>query len=179
MDITTLLVTVGGSAAAVAAVGFLLRQSFQTLLDARLAAYEKKLEETAALHARQADGMISLLETTYRIRNAVRDLAETSPEWRAAPADPRLANLETCYNTLQEQLYKHRAVMPETLFQLFHELKGPTQGILSFLAQERRRRSRGEQPMPHALTHISETLDRISEIYEVLVPQVHGQLGVK
>lgn|SRR3982751_6502105 len=179
MNLETIAVAALSSGAVAGAVGYVLKKSFETALQARLeAVIREDLRREGLLYQEQAAAYAAILETAYRIRNEVRELAMDNQEWEKLSNGPQFKSIGRYEAELREALYTHRAILPSDFFSLSHDLKAPLHKILLLLDQEARRR-RKKQPLNHKnLDEVRASIDTINSIYEALVPKVQKRLGV-
>lgn len=182
MDWNSFAVSLFTSSVLVGLCMFMLKKSFETKLKIQLENVKGELQRQNELHARQAEALAGIMEVTYRIRNAARELTEGDQIW-AKVAQTSARNLEKHQEKLKEALFTHRSILPESLFGLFHALKTPAHEVILILQHEKklRRTRRGkanDQRSAVLLRNLERSFKEIDSIYETIVPKVHEQIGV-
>lgn len=138
--ITTLIVTSGVIATV---IGFVLKKSFEKVLDLKIDQIKKKsaaeIQERkrreAVVFDKQFDVLKTCLALTYRARNTARDLVDRiERDEKDIPGhidkmDQRMS-LRNYSEAIIALLYDERALIPPKLFAMAHELKIALRNIL-------------------------------------------------
>src|SRR6266508_4464464 len=112
MQWDTLITSIGGATVVLGALGYILKHSFERVLDAKLKESEERrkaeMAETArrqaALFDKQFGTLQTILELIYRARNVAREIVESEGK-----AERRtLRRLTTFSEAVQELLYEQR-----------------------------------------------------------------------
>jgi hypothetical protein len=190
MDWVTLAASIGGSGAAVAALGYVLKVAAERSLDVRIsklqqenkAQIQEQFRRQAFLWDRQFEAARSLLSLIYRFRNAFRELSlvlSSDDEAKIRKAAEILRRLNAYGEAVSEILYEERAVLPEPLFRAAHELKTPLLQLRSLSQQyiSRRPTSRSKERRP-VEAQIQDLYKIIDAIYTMVTDIVHESLGV-
>lgn len=190
MDWVTLVASIGGSGAVVAAIGYVVKLAAERSLDVRVsklqqenaAQIQEQFRRQAFLWDRQFEAARSLLSLIYRFRNAFRELSvifhnrEKPGAWEA---EEMLRRLNAYGEAVSEILYEERAVLPKPLFEAAHELKTPLYELRClgerYLSGRAASRSKERRPVEAQIQNLYKIIDAI---YTMVTELAHEILGV-
>ena len=134
VDWNSIAVNIFSTAAIVGGISFVLKKSFEKLLDNRLkqAQEEHKIElaesqrRQAELFDKRFDSLKTAVSLVYRARNAARELSEDASlafDSRNQNDRNRLNSIRAYHEAIEELLFEERSIMPVATFQILHDHK--------------------------------------------------------
>lgn len=181
MDFTQLLASVGGTAVVVAAIAYVLRHSFERLLDSKLKLIEERSKLAAAEDARRQsllfdkrfDLFRSVATLLYRAKVAAQEsLTKQDP----ADRDRELRRLESYHQAIVELLFQERALLPEHVFQIVHDAKHALRDLLKTLSYRDWEPEADEYPEVRA-AKAEPLVRRLEQCYGSLMAAVETSFG--
>lgn len=134
----------------------------------------------ALVFNQQLEILKTALSLVYRARNAARTLKETpDSETRGRLRGP-LRNLHSYHEAFENLLFEERALLPDRLFSILHDLKNHLAHLSMLVEHSRRFQERGrDQARTHLVKEIERSYLILDQGYEVLVGAVQSYIGVK
>jgi len=170
MDWQTVLVATLSSGVVGVFIGYLLNRRLE-LAKAHL---QEELRRRGTLYDQQVQALFQVSEMGYRLRNAMRDLALPLPEVDRLA----LGRVEKAHDALAETLYRSRGILPEVVFSVAHDLKGPVNRIMTLLARDRSYKKYGKQLSKRELEAFSEGIKSVEQQFQALVDLVQTHAGL-
>ncbi len=176
MQWDTLITSIGGASAVLGVVGYVLKRSFERVLDAKLKESEERhkvlLAETvrrqAALYDQQFGALKTILALIYRARNAARGIHQSDGK----PDREVFRRLHFYHSSMEEMLFEQRAILPEDVFDVAHRTKHQVHELLAHVEHLRRR----PDAAPKYTEYLREMYEALDTSYQHLVSAVQAHI---
>ena len=187
-----LVIVIIGSGAFATIIGYLAKAAFDRAFSVRLERFKESIRaeiqedvrRKAALFDQQAATFKTVLMFAYKARNGARDRMQDIEAGRTISSPKRTAdaeNMNTFSQSLIALLYEERGIIPKSLFELVHELKGVLQQFLHLddriyipLAEPRL----DDESRINYMRALRNYWKRIDELYEGITKEVQQHLKV-
>lgn len=200
MDWNNIAINIFSTTAIVSALGFVLKKSFEKLLDNRLKqAQEEHKAELAESQRRQAeifnkrfDALKIAVSLVYRARNAARELSENASiiddqrNPRHNRGRDRFKSIRAYHDAIEELLFEERSIMPAAAFKMLHDQK---QSIHHFMSSQERAsrirrkgiKSKEEDAVFNRMAHkdIKEAFESLDKGYQEFVRVSQESMGLE
>lgn len=177
MDFETIAASVLASSVVAASLGYALKTGFENLLERQMERLKEELRREGKLHDDQYLAYTELVEVLYRIRNELRDMAQSDRRWQELSNGKQIRKLERHHEQLRDALFRRRAILPDHIFGIVHEINTPVIECRLVLAEARKKDDAASHQ--NALVRVQECLARVNNVFEALLPRVQNDLKVK
>lgn len=186
MDWQTIMASIVSSGALTGTIGYALKKGFDKTLDLH---FEKMKEENKALiqenlrrqafvYDKQFDTLKTIASLTYRLRNTVKDILDQ----KGIRDEKLLTRFKTYFSALAEILFEERAVLPQYIFGLAHELKHALAIVMNYMEAVKfkgKQSKINDDEVERIYQDILKSFTRIDEICSLLVIQTQTALGLQ
>jgi hypothetical protein len=189
MDWHTILTSVAGSSIVAAGICYILKRSFDRTLDLHFekmkeehkASIQEDVRRQAFIYDKQFTVLRVALSLVYRLRNTVRYVIDQAEKRQGLEGDIS-RQFQNDNAALIKLLYDERAILPDNIFEIAHDLKTPL-GHATVLITSMRFRSKANddfssEELERSYQHVIEAYHKIDESYTLLVREVQGILGI-
>ena len=183
MDWQTILTSVTASGVVAAAVGYVVKKSFDKTLELKFekfkeqnkAVIQEDMRRQAFLYDRQYETLKLLLSLTYRLRNKARDLSHQIESRDLRRIEKDFRGIFVVANALEELLYTDRATLPDFIFDIAHDLKHHLAHIDLEISKNR---MKPHEDYKRMINEVQRLFEYVDERYSLLTAQIHNYLGV-
>jgi len=189
MDWQTVVTSIASSGVIASGIGYMLKKTFdrtlelhfQKVSDQNKALIQESVRRYAFVYDKQYEVFKLILSLTYRLRNSVGDLSEQVENMNQRESLELYKRFQGYNEALVEVLFEERAILPESIFLVAHELKSTLAGInsnLRFIDVTRNDNRMTSGLLQMRYTDIRMDYELIDALYQQLVKEIQDAIDV-